>query len=150
MNNPELKYYCDDTFYSEDNDKWSFLLDYAFERADAVEFNVLYLKKKFPQEIDSLSCDIIGEGRRKDKIYVSGDYIRYRLSEELKRFIKSKEYKDWKNFDLEDISFLKYDEEFLATITHENYIIIQATEEHRDILNKKGFNFWCQWDIGGK
>jgi hypothetical protein len=147
LKNQELRYYCDDTFNSDDNEKWDFLLDYAFERADFVEFNIFYSNQELTPEIDALDSDLVGKGRRKNKKYVSGDYLRCRMSDKLKRFIKSKKYKDWNNYNLEDISFLKDDNEFLATITHENYIIIQTTEKQREVLNENGFNFLCDWGV---
>jgi hypothetical protein len=147
MDDTELKYYCDDTFKKVDNDKWNYLLDYAFERSDYVEFNILTSDYKHRPEIETLSSDLIEKGEREYKIYPSGLYVRFTLTYKVKSFIKSKEYKDWYNYDLEDISFIKGDNEILATITHHNYIILQSTEKQRKELKDKGFNFWCDWGV---
>lgn len=147
MTGIQARYFCDDTFKNEDYDKWSYLLDYAFDKADQVEFNILYPDSDLTKLLADLSTDFIGRGKRTDKIYRSGQFIRYHLTDRTKNFIKSKKYSDWRSYLFEDISFLKNGKEFFATITHENYVILQLTEEQRSILNKKGFNFQYDWGI---
>ena len=145
MDNQSLKYYCDDTFKRDDDEKWNYLLDYAFKIADEVEFNILYSDHELTPEIEALSEDLIEKQKRKNKIYPSGYSLRYRLTDKLKEFIKSKRYSDWEGYNLEDASFLKNGTEFLATVTHENQVILQCSEGQRNTLKEKGFNFWCDW-----
>jgi DNA-binding LytR/AlgR family response regulator len=147
MKNTDLRYYCDDTLKTNDNDKWQYLINYAFKKADTVEFNILNSNQELTPEIEALSNDLIEKSERRNKIYPSGSYLRYKLTDNIKNFIKAKQYKDWYNYNIEDISFLKNDKEFLATITHENYVILQSTEEQREQLKEEGFNFWCDWGV---
>ena len=51
---------------------------------------------------------------------------------------------------LEDISFLRQNSEFLGTISHENYIVLQMTEDERQSWNKKGFNFEFDWGVDAR
>ena len=69
------------------------------------------------------------------------------MTDKLKGFIKSKKYYEWYNFFLEDVSFIKDNVEFMATITHENYVILQMTEIQRNNLNINGYNFWSDWGV---
>jgi hypothetical protein len=139
------KYYLDDTFQKTDHGRWLELLEYAFGKAEQVEFNILitqYGRIDIPAD---LRMALLDHGKRKGKIYSYGMFIRFRLTENLKEFILSKSYSDWDNFYLQDISFLKDGIEFFATITHENYIIVQLSDSYRDDFNKKGFHFELEW-----
>jgi hypothetical protein len=64
----------------------------------------------------------------------------------VKDFIRKKGIRGWRNTQLEDISFLRQNFEFFGTVSHENYIILQMTEDERKSWNKKGFNF--EFDYG--
>jgi hypothetical protein len=145
MISTNCKYYLDYTLQKTDQDKWLELLDYAFVMAEQVEFNILDRTFGKPDIPADLSIDLIDQGKRKDKIYYSGNFIRFQITKNLKEFITSKLYSDWYNFYIEDISFLKNGIEFFATITHENYVIVQLSESYRDDLNKKGFHFDSEW-----
>lgn len=122
-------------------EKWTYLLSSRMREADAVEFNILYQPNKLQIELAELEPYLILKGKRKDKIYISGEFRRYRLSSEVKEFIFSKSYKSWYNYQFEDLSLLKNETEVLATITHENYVILLMTEEERQELNAQGFDF---------
>lgn len=139
MKNEELRFYCDDTFKKDDNDKWYYLIDYAFSIADSVEFNVLY-KSGLNHEIKNISIDII----ETTKLNKRGA-LRFKLSPSVKLFIKSKKYYDWNGYNLEDMTFVKNEKIFFTTITHENYIILETSEKSRNELKNKGFDFWCDW-----
>jgi hypothetical protein len=139
MKNEELRFYCDDTFKKDDNDKWYYLIDYAFSIADSVEFNVLY-KSDLKREIQNISKDIIETTESNKR-----GALKFKLSPSVKQFIKSKKYYEWNGYNLEDMTFVKNEKIFLTTITHENYIILETTEKSRNELKKKGFDFWCDW-----
>ncbi|MCX2742022.1 hypothetical protein [Pontibacter anaerobius] len=130
-----------------ENEKWIALLIPYLEQADSVEFNTLYDPTNLNQELESLKSDLIEEGERSDKIYPSGIYRRYRLSERVRKFILSKPYKDWSNYQFEDLSLMKDGAEILATITHENYVFAQMTEEERKEFNEKGYEFGLLQEI---
>jgi hypothetical protein len=141
----QLKYYCDDTLKEDDDVKWNLLLDLAFKDSEYVEFNLLFIKMKLPPEIECLAEDFIIKRKRKDKIFYSGSSYLYKLSEKMKEFIKSKRYIDWYNYYYEDISFLRGNHEIFVTCTHENYIVIEMSEDLRNELNNKGYNFNQDW-----
>jgi hypothetical protein len=146
MSNTENRYYCDDSLKYGEEEKWQYLLDYAFEKAEFVEFNVLYSNQEITSEIESLSEFLVEKNKRAEKIYSNGNYfVRYELSDELKEFIKSKKYRDWNGYNYEDISFVKNGKEFFATNTHENLIIIEMNKNLKEKLTEKKFDFWCDW-----
>ena len=143
----DIKYYCDTSYDKNSNSQWEYLLEYAFRRADQVEFNILRSDSRLKMILLDFADDIVDKECRKDKIYKTGKFIRFNLSENVKEFIRSKSYNDWLNYAIEDISFLKEGNEFLATITHENYIIVQLEESERVDLNMIGFNFNSEWSL---
>ncbi|WP_299708706.1 hypothetical protein [uncultured Pontibacter sp.] len=130
-----------------ENEKWIALLTHYLEQADSVEFNTLYNPTKLNQELESLKSDLIEEGERRDKIYPNGMFRRYRLSEKVREFILSKPYKDWRNYQFEDLSLMRDGAEILATITHENYVFAQMTEEERKQFNEQGYEFGLLQEI---
>jgi hypothetical protein len=141
----ENKYFVDSTLEQDDQGKWLILIDFAIESAEEIEFNILKKSNDYYAFIDDFKKDIIAQGKRKDKIYHTKEYIRLKKSEGLINYIRAKTYSSWyKNF-LEDISFLKNGTEYFATITHENYVIIKMSESKRIELNKTGFNFEMEW-----
>ena len=141
MKNISQKYYWDVSFKDNDDKKWQMLLDWSFEIAEYVEFNVLYTNQELTEEIEKLSKFLVEKIKRKNKIYPSGYSMRYKMCNELKEFIQSKKYKDWLNYNFEDISFINSEIEFFATITHENFIIIKMSNNQRKIFNAFGCNF---------
>lgn len=140
-----LKYYCDRSFKRDDDKKWFFLLEIAFNKCDTVEFNILRKGYNTVPEINELLQQQIRKSKKKDKIYSSGYSIEFRWNDKLKDFIKSKSYAEWYSFYFEDIAFLRDGKEILSTITHENYVIMLMTDYQREELNKKGFNFSSDW-----
>jgi hypothetical protein len=136
--NPMEQYYLDRSFKGDVENKWNYLLDLAFQKADQVEFNVLF-PRELSHAIEPVKHYQIKSLPTQNKIYKSGKTIRFNLTEDVKRFIASKPYFDWRNFVIEDISFLKQNVEFLATITHENYIIIKLNRDVYCTLNALGF-----------
>ena len=139
-----MRYYCDNTINS--NEKWQYLLSLVVTECDHVAFNVL--QKNFESVLEK---DLINEAetlnyKKNEKIYSSGKQLLFPLNEKVLKFINSKEYNEWKNFCIEDPSFMKDGKEILATITHENYIIMLLSEKQRVMLNSKGFEFKIKWN----
>jgi hypothetical protein len=132
------KYYLDRSFKGDVENKWNYILELAFQKADQVEFNVLF-SRDLLYEIEPIKQYQIRSTPSENKIYKSGNIIRFNLTEEVKRFITSRSYFDWQNFVIEDISFLKQNVEILTTITHENYIIIRLNADEHFALCTLGF-----------
>jgi hypothetical protein len=137
-----MRFWCDESIARKDNDKIECILDYAFSLADEVEFNILYEgDKELFRTIHSIQSDIIKRGQRFDKIYNGVEFIRFTLTDKVKTFVKANGLFGWTNSQLEDISFLRNGFEFLGTISHENFLILQMTDDQRRTFNDKGFNF---------
>lgn len=138
----DKKYYIDVTlrFNHQFNDKWLSLLDLILPDADKIAFNIFYPKKQLTSFINNWQEEFIERARGKTKIYSSGEYIIFKLSDKLREFVLSKKINDWNNYGLEDISFIKNDNEILATITHESYIYLLTSEVQSAKLNSMGFN----------
>lgn len=136
-----MRYYCDATFEPDDDKKWIQLLDWAFSKCNTVEFNILRKGYDAVQEIKELSEFLIRKGKKREKIFSSGYSVEYLLNDNLKSFINSRKYSDWRNYYFEDVAFLQDGREILSTITHENYIIMLMTETEQKKLNDKGFKF---------
>jgi hypothetical protein len=145
------RFYCDDSLKKNEKEKTDDLLTYAFRLADSVEFNILYSDdKKLEKTIEPIKDDLLVRGKRFDKIYSGTEYIRFGLSDKVKQFIREKGIHGWRNTQLEDISFLQQDLEFLATVSHENYVILQMTEDERKSWNGKGFNFAFDYGVDAR
>jgi hypothetical protein len=145
MSAQNIKYYCDNSFHKYEKNKWEYLLDYIFNQADQVEFNILRHNEPVPTEISAISDDLIGFDKRKNKIYYRRTSVKYSLTNQVKAFIKSKQYQEWHNYYYEDMSFLLHSQEILATITHEDYVIMMLTKEQKIELTNLGYDFWCEW-----
>jgi hypothetical protein len=136
------KYFRDVTlrFNSKFNEKWLSLIDLVLLEADEIEFNIFHPKKQLVSFINNWREEFIERGRGKDKIYSSGEYIRFKLSDRLREFVLSIKIKEWNNYGLEDVSLIRNEIEILATITHESYIYLLTTDVQADKLNSMGFN----------
>ncbi|MBK8634829.1 MAG: hypothetical protein IPN72_15180 [Saprospiraceae bacterium] len=134
-----MKYALTETL--TDPNMWIELLKMKWNEAEFVEFNTLFKYDLLNLELEELKIDLVAEGKRKDKIYASGKFRRYKITDSIKNFVWHKEYLTWKNYQFEDLSLLKNNVEILATITHENYIFISISEQERVFLNEKGYDF---------
>ena len=137
----KLNYFYDDSLKVTDDEKWYHLIDMVINKSDSVEFNILYKNIESVPEIKNLSHHLIEKGKRKNKIFSSGEYLKFHLKEEMKDFIRSMKYSEGFNYYIEDISFIESNVEILATITHENYVIMLLSENQKNDLNKQGYNF---------
>ena len=142
-----MRFWCDESVGRKDKDKIEHILDYAFNLADEVEFNILYSgDRELLNAIEQIQSDVIQRGQRFDKIYTGVEFVRFRLTDKVKSFVKTKGLFGWTNTQLEDISFLRAGFEFLGTVSHENHLILQMTDEQRKTFNENGFNF--EYDYG--
>jgi hypothetical protein len=127
-------------FNGKFNDIWLNILDLILPKAEFIEFNIYDSKKQLDAFINDWQEEFIEIGRKRNKTYSSGNFIRFKLSERLKEFVASKKIKEWRIYGLEDISFLQNDIEILATITHENYLYLFLTDEEKNLFNKLGLD----------
>jgi hypothetical protein len=139
-----MKYYCDSSLNSDE--KWKHLLNNIVKISDTVEFNVLQMNYA-----DVLDNELLKEGYSimdypDGKLYSSGKCIQFPLTENVKNFVLLKSYADWYNFCIEDPSFRSGGKELLATVTHENYVIMLLSEKQREELNIQGFEFEIEWN----
>jgi len=137
------KYYIDNSI--ESDEQWKFLLNLVFKVADTIEFNILMKSYKSILDKELLSeVPQVFPGKT-GKIYSTSKYIQFPLTDVMRNFMLLKKYSEWYNYCIEDPAFLKEGKELLATITHENYVIMLLSEEQRGVLNSKGFNFDVEW-----
>jgi len=140
MENQLVKYYCDES--PKPKEKWDLILSEAFNLADSVGFNVHNNEKEFELldseliEKDAIKCRIINSGR---------SFYLYKLSDKLKKIIRSKDYNFWALGTFEDISFWQGGTEIFSTNSHENYLIARLTDEQREKWNGLGFDFTFDW-----
>jgi len=140
MNLDSKKYFVDSSFKKFDQDKWLYLLNKLMPLSEFVEFNIL-IEEEFENFVKEYKNDLIEIGKKKNKVYASGSYARFRLSENIKEFILERDYPDWNCLFLEDISLIADEVEILSTITHENYVILFITVPEANEYNKQGFDF---------
>ncbi len=141
-----MKYYIDTSI--EDDAKWKYMIASILQKAETVEFNILYkrheksLEKEFGEDFKLASYL-----SNVKKIYSSGKCVQFPLTENIKNILMSKDYSSWNNNYIEDPSFRKNGEEIFATITHEHYVIMLLSETERLSLNSQGFEFETEWKL---
>ena len=111
--------------YSKQEEIWSCILEICISISDKARFNILYFPEN--EEYYRVLKNIESYYLYSKKLYKGTRSIEFNINDLSINFIKSLNFNNLKNNFLEDISFLKDDEEFLATITHEGYIICDAS-----------------------
>ncbi len=106
---------------------WKDILNYAMNNSDYVSFNILFEDERLKKMI----TDFNGIIKTVDKEYQSGKSVFFPISEKISAFLIKKEFNDWINFCVEDPSFWKDDREFVATISHEGYIMFNIEEKEK-------------------
>ncbi|MEQ9309024.1 MAG: hypothetical protein RLN90_06180 [Balneolaceae bacterium] len=140
MENQRVKYYCDES--SKPKEKWDLILSEAFNHADSVGFNVHNNEIEFEQ----VGSELIEKDVEKRRNINSGrNFHLYRLSDQLKEIIGSKEFDFWALGTFEDISFWRNGSEIFSTNSHENYLIARLTDEQRKKWDGLGFDFAFDW-----
>jgi hypothetical protein len=135
----EKSFFCDTSIV--DDAKWKILLDIAIKECNYVEFNVLSNKYKNEASIKEIEEFFCAKSNRISKFLNTNKFLKYQLSKKVISFITSKKHNEWLNYCFEDISFFKDDEEFLFTITHENYVFLFAKNKFIEEINNLGFAF---------
>ena len=105
----------------KDGLEWNNAKSIAIEKANFIEFNILYISSELEEFIKKYEDDFVERGK-KTKLYKSGEFLRFRFSNVLKEFISNSTFKQFKNCYVEDPSFYIGDNEIIATITHEDQI----------------------------
>ena len=137
-----MNYYLE-VFDKNENseERWSFLVEYALTEADSVAFNVLYRD----EVLEGIEIEIFDGGLKPfkgdTKIYKSGEAVSSLINIPILNFIKGRKYSEWQNFCLEDISFIKNGVEFIATITHEDYVIALLDDDLKKKFVDMGLEF---------
>lgn len=105
----------------KDEQNWQSAKKLALQRANFIEFNILYISSELDLFIEEHQSSFVEKGT-KQKLYKSGEYIRFRFSKKLKNFISSSTFNFFSNRFIEDPSFYLDDLEIIATVTHEYQI----------------------------
>ena len=112
---------------------WNNLVQRALSNSDVVKFNILYNGKELSQFINGLKGTAKIE-KSSNKFYSTGKVVKLILESCDAEFLSSlMKFGFWKNKFIEDPSFWKGDNELLASITHEDMVMVDM-EYFRDIV----------------
>lgn len=133
-------------FEPEENiDKhWDILINLIINQAEFIEFNILWNDWLFQKEFILLRKFKVGEYEKKKKIFQSNKSVRYKNTEEIKKWVLSKKFSDWKDHYIEDPSFIRKDIEFLASRSNKNRIALLLSEPEREYLISQGLDIWFE------
>lgn len=70
---------------------------------------------------------------------------RFWMTPALRAYCQTLAYDNWQAGDFEDPAFYHDDQLLLATVSHEDSVMLQFNETEKALLNEQGFDFWCQW-----
>lgn len=127
--------------------QWEFLKKSALKIADKVSFNPLWPNWYLQDEL-SLFRDLVKEMPKLNRINQINKFIVLKINDKLREFIESKPFSFWKNYYLEDPSFIKGKTEFISCKSRKEQVIMLLSESERMHLIDKGFDVW--FDIDGE
>ncbi|MEZ4986492.1 MAG: hypothetical protein R2795_15885 [Saprospiraceae bacterium] len=113
---------------------WEVLVARALIHSDTIKFNILYHLTKEDEEFLQGLGGSVTEGVRSDKFYATSKIVVFsskEIEQKMIEFLKNFGY--WKNKFIEDPSFWKQNEEILASITHEELVMVEF-EYFSDLL----------------
>ena len=106
---------------------WKTVEEYCLDlnQFDFVDFNVLYKDSDFFQFLEKHKNNfILQENERFAKQYFTGKYCRFFLDIQFINFLKEFKLQNFKNYFLEDPSFIKNDKEIISIVSHEDVLIV--------------------------
>lgn len=129
-------------YYLEINDDedllWGHVKSYVLERANYVEFNILYRDDSLQKFLEKYKDSLVEQSINRKKLY-KGNALKFAFSNGLKSFIEPISFNYFMNTCIEDPSFYIDDEEIIATITHENQIYIKKSGVELSYFKDRGF-----------
>ncbi|VXD14801.1 hypothetical protein [Marinoscillum sp. 108] len=123
------------------NDKsgtiWGLVKAYALRNADHIEFNILYEGRQLDEFILKNRDSLVERGKKKNKLFRSGEYLRFLFSDNLKSLIENIDFGYFKNYCVEDVSFYTDECEIISTITHEDQIYLKKGSAINSLIRTK-------------
>ncbi|NVO83504.1 hypothetical protein [Hymenobacter terrestris] len=136
--NDTAGYFLDDSF-SQRAHMWPALLAWVLPEANYLELNRFLLKGPLPDMLREAQMT-----RPQQIARIFGATHRFWLTPALRTYCQTLAYGDWQEGDFEDPAFYHDDQLLLATISHEDHVVMQLNETEKALLNEQGFDFWCQ------
>jgi hypothetical protein len=121
-----------------DESKWEKVLEYAIPKATHFAFNILYSNMELNDFLIKYRDSIIEITKNKEKVYKSGRVLKMRKTDLSIELLNNMLFFGFKNYFIEDPSFYIDDKEFIASITHEDQILLN--EELVDLTFFKKFD----------
>lgn len=131
----------------EKQSQWEFLVFSALKIADSMTFNPIWPNWYLQDELNQFR-DQTFEMKDFNRIFQQNKYINMKMSQNLKNFVAEKDFDFWKNYYLEDPTFVKGKTEFIATKSRKEQVFMLLSEKERELLIKRGFDVW--FDISGE
>jgi hypothetical protein len=132
---------------AQKEEQWQFLLSTALKIADSMTFNPIWPNWYLQDELNPFREQTF-EKKDFNRILQQNKYINLKLDKKLKDFVASKPFDFWKNYYLEDPTFVKGKTEFIASKSRKEQVFMLLSEKERELLIKRGFDVW--FDISGE
>lgn len=125
---------------------WSLINNYCLENCDYIEFNVLYEGDELDEFIRPFRKSYIQTHTNDSKSnFVKGTLsMQFKLDSDLKMFLRDKPFHFFLNKPIEDITYYVLGKELVATITHENLIMLNVNN-----IDSESFDFFTFNNIIG-
>ncbi len=112
----------------EQNQLWKQLVEQALLVSDKIFFNVLYDEGEIKNEFPDLQGGFISKKKFKNKLYATSLVYQIPIVNLQRKFIdRLFDFFWWKNMPLEDPSFFQKENEILGSITHEDFVLFDAS-----------------------
>lgn len=123
---------------------WRILLNMVIDQADYIEFNVLWNDWMMQKEFIQLRKFKVKEFEKRKKLFMSNKSVRYKNTPEIKEYLLSKKFSDWRHHYLEDPSLIRKEVEFLSCRSNKGRIVLFISEEERKYLISQGLDIWFE------
>ncbi len=123
--------------------QWDWITAYCCNQPkfDFVDLNILYKGKELDDFMeyhkDSYVCRFKDRNKR---MYYTGEFLRFKLCDNFRKFLATFNLKNFNSFCLEDPSFNNGEVEYLSIINHEDAVIIDENLPEVSEFRKYGFD----------
>ena len=126
------------------NKHWDLLINLIISQAEFIEFNILWHDWMMQKEFILLKKYKVKEFENRKKLFMSNKSVRYKNTPEVSDFILSKKFTDWQHHYLEDPSFIRKENEFLACRSNKGRIVLLLSKREQEYLIEKGLDIWFE------
>lgn len=136
----QKKYYL---FELKDKTKWNQLLTPGLRIAEYATFYPLWPDWHQQDDLRPFRENTV-KTKGTDRILGASKFLKLKLNDDLRDFIKSKPFDFWKNYYWEDLTLVKSNREFFATKSRKDQVILFLSEKERELLIKQGFDIFME------